>query len=286
MPRAPVGLQERFYAPRGWTWSALRVGDSGWRYGVASPPMVPRGSVLIVTGGDDPAEVWFETANDLIGKGYSVWVLQAHPTVAPNEALGVMTGQVIRPRAGQPLVVIADGFGANVALDALGKGAGPVDAIILQRPGKSIADRVRWLTPEQAQTVAAWAGKLRLEGLRVPALEAKVSTLPDADPNRAALAAVWLRSDPALRSVPVTWGWINGYDQTVSRLTSPVANRSRTPVIMADESGALVGLCARTVGCQDDPSIGRAGQMQRDEIRVRWLARIVGLLERYRTARP
>ena len=286
MPRAPVGLQERFYAPRGWTWSTLKVGDDAWRYGVSSPPIVPRGSVLILAGEDDPAEVWFETVNDLIGMGYAVWVLQGHPTAAPSEALNIMARQVIRPRAGQPLVVIADGMGANVALDALAKGAEPVDAIILQRPAVRTADRVRWLRPEQAQTVAGWAVKLRLGGLHAPEFEEPLASRADFDPKRAALTAAWLRSDPALRSRPMTWGRVEGYDRTVSRLKTPVTNPPRTPVIMADADGTLAALCARVAGCLDDPTIGRAGQMQRDAVRVGWLARVVSLLERYRTPGP
>ena len=65
LPHAPGSLSPRFYAPPGWAWGRIVLADrTELRYGVASPPVVPRGSVLVLPDRDEPAEVWFETEND------------------------------------------------------------------------------------------------------------------------------------------------------------------------------------------------------------------------------
>ena len=130
----PVGLATRFYPPQGWTWGRVAVeGGPSLRYGVASPVVAPKAQVLILPDQGEPAEAWFETAHALLSRRYGVWVVdwsglgvansrfwttaRGHGSadlVAP--AVEVMASQVIR--AGQPLIVLASGSGAEPALRA------------------------------------------------------------------------------------------------------------------------------------------------------------------------
>jgi lysophospholipase len=68
--RTPPSLAGRFYPPEGWAWGLVKPGAyPEQRYGVGSPPVVPRADVLIVPGFGESAETWFETAGDLIARG-------------------------------------------------------------------------------------------------------------------------------------------------------------------------------------------------------------------------
>ncbi|PTT74835.1 alpha/beta hydrolase, partial [Pseudomonas sp. HMWF010] len=75
--RTPPSIARRFYAPDNWAWGYVRVGDGPvQRYGVSSPPVGPRATVLILTGYGETAEKWFETVRHLNGAGFTVWVLE------------------------------------------------------------------------------------------------------------------------------------------------------------------------------------------------------------------
>src|SRR3569832_916048 len=68
--RIPPGLEHRFYPPQGWTWGLLKIGTAPpVRYGVAAPASTARSQVLILPGYGEPAEAWFEIANELIAHG-------------------------------------------------------------------------------------------------------------------------------------------------------------------------------------------------------------------------
>ncbi|HVK42039.1 MAG TPA: alpha/beta hydrolase, partial [Phenylobacterium sp.] len=70
--RTPASLAPRFYPPEGWAWGYVGTGEKPvQRYGVASTRRVPVANVVIVPGYGETAEVWFETASDLIGRGYT-----------------------------------------------------------------------------------------------------------------------------------------------------------------------------------------------------------------------
>ena len=164
MPRAPVGLQDRFYAPRGWTWSTLKVGSEAWRYGVASPPMVPKGSVLILSGGEEPAEVWFETTNDLIARGYTVWLLKVGTSgqgALDPDGLQTMIRSIIRPKRSDHFVIVGDGLGSTLALETLaGTAINGLRSAVLASPVLASPRIDLNTTTDQVQTASLWAHRL------------------------------------------------------------------------------------------------------------------------------
>ncbi len=295
MPNAPSGLSELFYAPRGWTWGSLKIGESKpIRYGVASPPTTPRGSVLILSDRSEPAEVWFETANDLMAKGYAVWVLEASSVEALDPGKGVLSSMIrdiVRPRAGQALVLVGDGLGATAAMRALTEGGVPgVSAVMLQRPELKIAGINAPISADQAETVAEWAEKLHLGALVLPGdgqlgMPGEAARSPD--PKRTALAAAWRRSDPALRLKGATWGWLWAYDSAAHRARAPtLLARIKTPVIMAAPDDTLAAVCAEISTCLPRSDFGAAPHLETDVARNAWMTELTRQLERYRTARP
>jgi lysophospholipase len=293
LPHAPGSLSPRFYAPPGWTWGHVGLTDhSELRYGVASPPVVPRGAVLILPDRDEPAEVWFETANDLLARGYTVWLLESAGRGAgaldpANGALRQMIGGVIRPR-GQPLVLIGQGLGSTLALRAIGETPAPgVTGAVIASPTLDLASMEGAASPEQLETAAQWATRLRagwtpLPGDGRPRLGGAVPV--GLDPKRAGLAATWRRSDPSLRPRRTTLGWVWGYDQAIrlARAASPYAG-VHIPVVMPATAGDALAAraCQRLPTCTLWPVPTSAPHLARDEMRSLWLQRIAVLLNQY-----
>ncbi len=299
LPHAPAALTPRFYAPPGWTTSTLRLSDgTALRYGVASPTVVPHGHVLILPDRNEPAEVWFETANDLLARGYTVWVLEAATgkgigALDPARgALAHMITDVIRPHD-QPLLLAAQGLGATIALHTLseGRSAGVTGAMLasptLDLAGVDPTGPFGGVQPEQLAMAAEWAARLRsgwiaLPGDGQPRLTHVASI--GLDPRRAGLAATWRRSDPALKPHRITLGWVWGYDQVIRGARTPRAATGGPPMVMA----ATVGDDLSTRACAQAPTCTlwavptSAPHLARDEMRKAWLDKLLALDTRQR----
>jgi lysophospholipase len=290
LPHAPASLAPRFYPPQGWAWGRIVLPDrTELRYGVASPPVIPRGSVLVLPDRGEPAEVWFETANDLLARGYTIWVLEGagRGSGALDPARGAlqqMIGAVIRPK-GAPLVLVGQGLGATLALRALGEGRAPgVTAAVIASPTLGLAAADMPLSPEQLETAAEWATRARagwipLPGDGQPRLGGAAPL--GLDPERAQLAAAWRRSDPSLKLRRTTLGWVWDYDQSIrsARAPSPYSG-AKVPVVMAalaaDDLAARA--CRRLATCTLWAVPASAPHLARDELRGLWLDRIAALM--------
>lgn len=295
LPHAPASLSPRFYAPRGWAWGSLTLADgTALRYGVASPPVVPHGQVLLLPDRNEPAEVWFETANALLDQGYTVWALEgaggrrAGGLDPSNSALQTMIGGVIRPH-GQPLVIAAQGLGATLALRALGEGKAPsVSGAVLASPRLELAGADLPATPEQVETAAEWASRLRMGWIPLPGdgqPRLGRTLMVGLDAKRAGLAGAWRRSDPSLKPRSTTLGWVWGYDQAIrlARAPSPYAGVT-APVVMAAMAGDELSAraCGRLPTCTLWAVPTTAPHLAPDAVRTLWLEKVVGLLERGR----
>lgn len=133
--RIPAGLSPQYYPPGGFVWGAYRAGSlPEARYGVASPPNNPKAQVLILADADYPAEVYFELMQQLLDKGYGVWLLEAPGQggsghyLLQNQSIfltsyhdGQLTARdfitgIIKPSADKPVFVIGTGYSALTAL--------------------------------------------------------------------------------------------------------------------------------------------------------------------------
>lgn len=292
LPHAPTSLTPRFYAPPGWAWGRLTLADGQVvRYGVSSPPVVPRGSVLILPDRDEPAEVWFETANDLLSRGLTVWVLESAAGRGPGAldagkgAISRMVEAVIRAKPDKPLVLVAHGLGATLALRAIGQGQAPgVNGAVLSSPALELARIDADLSPETVESAAEWLSRARAGWIALPGDGQPRLLLRPAsglDPKRAGLAATWRRSDPALKLKTTTFGWVWGYDQGIlaARAAEPVG-RPSIPVTMAAEAADLRArdACARLSTCTLWAAPTTAPHLARNEVRTLWLNRISDLI--------
>ena len=115
--RNPGNLANDAYPPRGWTWSPIPSAAPTRRYGVASPPRVPRAEVLILPE-RGPGEVWFPVVNALNARGYTVWLADPQPAPLRASAARRMVQEVVRGGSSGRLMVLGEGRGAVSALTA------------------------------------------------------------------------------------------------------------------------------------------------------------------------
>jgi len=270
-PRIPPELGTRHFPPPGWTWGWLPASDAPVvRYGVGTPLRASRGAVLILPGFVEPAEVWFETASELIGEGYTVWLLdlagqggsgrwsaprdRAHlPSMAVNvSALATTVDEVIRPSQAEPLLLIGSDLGAQVAVLGLSQGLTGVDGLILSAP--SLSDMPPGL---RERPPPLWTARLASRaglGGRYAFGQGGWSAGASRDApvgSRAATPQAWMRANPELRTGGVTWGWLNAYTDAVRLVRSPqTLGRIGVSVLMLDGGTSEArAVCDRLADC-------------------------------------
>lgn len=267
--RVPPALSARFHPPEGWAWGLVRTGSApAQRYGVTAPPRVPRAAVVVVPRHGEPAEVWFETAADLIDRGFTVWALDRSTAgFAPDAAnLRALAGRVIRPPPETPLVILAHADGAVPALRALQTGL-KADAAILVSP--DIAER-------EPTPAAGWLARLPTPR------KAWSRDLPDdralgltSDPWRGAVRMAWQTANPDLRATEPDLAWREAH-RAASRNVEAEAGNLRTPLLMLNPDAASAALCARLPDCgtRTIPEAGAALHLETDRRRNLLLAEI------------
>jgi lysophospholipase len=307
--RTPPSLDVRFQPPPGWAWGYVKVGeDLVQRYGVSAPSNAPRGQILILPGYGESAEGWFETARDLNGRGYTVWILErqgqggseraspwrdlGHVTsFAPDvTATKAMVKAVIRPNGGvngrDPFVILGHGDGGLVALRALEEGL-QADTVILSSPNFVVAD------PPRAKTelirIARWARGLKLGFVRYPGQSGWKRDAADGvaaklthDRARGTVQQAWELANPDLRMGSPSLAWYAAFYDAVDAVGGDL-KRVDTPILMLDAGQDVKALpqpqstvCAALPRCREARYLTarHALHLETDSIRTPWLEAI------------
>lgn len=284
--RTPASLAPRFYPPEGWAWGYVGVGEKPvQRYGVASTRRVPIANVVIVPGYGETAEVWFETASDLIDRGYTVWILDragqggseryttprdlGHaPTFDSDVAvLRELVRVVVRPSPETPLVLLTQTDGAVVALLAIRSGL-KADGAIASSPRLADAPPARLLGPVRRPDAPppGWEGWSR---------EAPDDAERTHDAWRGQVGKAWMTANPDLRLAGPSLGWTKGY-VAASRALESAAPQVRTPVLMLNPDAGTAALCASLPACSSlsFPGARSSLHLETDQWRDPWLAAV------------
>jgi lysophospholipase len=307
--RTPPSIAPRFYAPDGWTWGFVRVGDgSVQRYGVSATAVGPRATILILPGYSEPAEKWFETVRRLNNDGYTVWVLERQgqggserltpwrdlghvdsfdPDVAAVRALVKV---IIRPKGDTPLVVLGHSAGGLVALRSVETGL-PTDGLILSSPALELANLPR--SRDEVANISRWARRLKLGWLRTPGQAGWRRDGPDgvaagvtSDKARGAVQQAWLTANPDLRMGAPSLGWLAAFFDA-SEHAQADAQRVNAPVLMLNarkDSYVLTGPQTKTCKAMRDcrevrfPMGRHELHMESDVVRDAWLAQMEGFI--------
>ncbi|CAN7352249.1 alpha/beta hydrolase [Phenylobacterium sp. LjRoot164] len=291
--RTPGSLAPRFYPPEGWAWGYIGIGDQPLqRYGVASTRRVPVATVVIVPGYGETAEVWFETASDLIEHGCTVWILDRAgqggsgryvlprdlgfaPSFDPEvAALRELVRVVVRPPPETPLVLLTQADGAVVALSAVRSGL-KVDGVIASSP--QIAD-----PPEKALLGPVRRASSPPAGWKPWSRETANDTSAGRthDAWRGDVGHAWMTANPDLRLTGPSLGWTNAFE-TASRVLESGARQVRTPVLMINPGRRADAFCRQLAECRTSTLAGAhsALHLEADRWRRPWLDAVGGFID-------
>jgi len=315
--RTPPSVARRFYAPDNWAWGYVRVGDGlVQRYGVSSPPVGPRATVLILTGYGETAEKWFETVRHLNGAGFTVWVLERQgqggseratpwrdlvharsfdPDVA---AIRAMVRVVIRPGGQTPMVVLGHDQGGLAAMLALEDGL-PVDGLILSSPALQMRSLPR--SPDETRRLGLWANRLGLGWMKWPGEPGWIREVPattlaqrTADRQRGSVQQAWMLANPDLRTGSPSLGWRSAFFEAAERARKDT-RRIRLPVLVltggADSRASTMAqdqLCQAITNCRQVrfPTGRQDLHMETDAVRSPWLTEIERFTHRPEASGP
>ena len=297
--RIPPALSPRFWAPEGWAWGLLKIGDApAQRYGVSSTPITPQAQILILSGYGESAEVWFETARDLNARGYSVWVLEragqggseryalprdlGHAPSFNDDIRAVKTLARMMEAAspGTPIIILGHSVGGLVAVAAAEQGA-PVEGLILSAPafaGKDLVDssKASLVKVGMGRLPAAWGAGWNRNG---PDGRGEGLT---GDIWRGGVQKAWQTANPDLRMGGPSLGWLSAFRQT-SRAIEPGLARLETPTVLLSggldrnaDAAEQARVCKIMAHC--DLATFKAGHhalhLESDAVRAPWLAAV------------
>ncbi len=303
--RAPPSVAPRFYPPEGWAWGLVKVGDApAQRYGVSTPPVAPKATVLILSGYDDPAEAWFETVTDLNRRGYAVWLLERagqggserlssqrdlghalsfDPDVATVRA---MLRTVIRPKGETPVILLGHSLGGLVALRAVQSGI-PADGLILSAPSVEIAGLPR--PRGEVANAARWARRLGLGALRAPGQggwrrDGRSGALGQLthDPIRGGMRRAWAEANPDLRMGGPSVGWLAAFYDASDAAQAGAAGTKTPSLLLTAGADSLTDVAAAQRVCRAMPActpvpVARAWHdlpRETDSLRNVWLSEV------------
>lgn len=292
--QVPPSVTPRFYPPEGWAWGFVGVGEAPvQRYGVASTSRVPVAQVVIVPGYGETAEMWFETASNLIARGYTVWILDragqggSERYVAPRDlgfvpsfdadvaGLRALVRVVIRPAPDMPLFILAHDDGAVVALNAVRSGLG-VDGLVASSPRlaqPSAAKRLLGVVRSADAPPAGWKPWSR-------EMADDRATGRTHDLWRGRIGQAWRTANPDLRMAGPSLGWTKAFE-AASRLAQTSAAQTRADVLMLapDQPAAL--LCQKLADCRAEaiPGARPALHLEADAWRAPWLKAVGGFID-------
>lgn len=246
--RIPPALSPRFWAPEGWGWGLLKIGDApAQRYGVSSTLITPQAQVLILSGYGESAETWFETARDLNARGYSVWVLEragqggSQRYALPRDlghapsfrddvrAVKTLARMMESGSPGTPIIILGHSVGGLVAVAAVEQGA-PAQGLILSAPDFASKDLI---DSSKAGLVKVGLGRLPAawgSGWKRNGPDARGEGLTG-DRWRGAVQKAWQTANPDLRMGGPSLGWL-GAVRATSKAVEPGLAELETPTLI------------------------------------------------------
>lgn len=286
-----ASIPHRFHPPEGWAWGV--VGEApGQRYGVGSTSRVPQAIVIIVPGYGEPAEVWFETASELIDAGHTVWILDragqggSGRYVSPHDlgfipsfdvetkGLREFVRATVKPRSDDVVIAISHADGVAVVLGAVGDGL-ELDGLLASSAELARApDRLRLTAPRQSNAPPFGWRKWEQDG---PDDRAMGRTH---DPVRGALRQAWMSAQPELRLAGPSVGWTRAFE-AASRSLAATPGRLRTPVLMINPNHPASEFCKAAGSCSEIeiPGGRSALHLESDKWRSPWLEAVNGFTD-------
>ncbi|MES2034646.1 MAG: alpha/beta hydrolase [Pseudomonadota bacterium] len=294
--RIPPALGPRFWAPEGWAWGLIGVGDAPvQRYGVSSSAITPRASILILSGYGESAEVWFETARALNAEGFNVWVLEragqggSERYVSPRDlghaptfdgdiaATRALTRMIVADAPDRPLVILGHSVGGLIAAAAVERGL-PVDGLILSAPSLGSAAATDW------RDWPATVGLGRIPASLGGGWRRGSTSLRPGGASRDVVQMAWQIANPDLRMGGQTLGWKSAFRTTGAVVRRDLSHIEPPALILIAErdhnAASLRRACGAMARCTSLLLSGgrHALHLDADPVRDPWLAAVTAFL--------
>jgi lysophospholipase len=250
--RPPPAISRADWPPIGWAWGLIQAtaGTPAQRYGVAAAATIPRAQVLVLPGYGDFAETHYRQLQAFVAQYYVSWALDgagqggSGRSVSPRDlghvdsfdpdqaAVRALIQRTIHPSPGAPLVLIAEGTAAPVALRTLQHDPSGVSGVILVRPALRSPSGID-------PRVSDWASRLRMGFIRAPggfgwSHDAKALDVSTDEGRRQA----WQVANPDLRMGDPSLGWLSAFDDLIAATKAGGPSRAAVPVLILSPRGA------------------------------------------------
>lgn len=314
-------LDPRFLQPQGWEWGSFTNAEGARiRYGHARPSGEVRGTVVLLTGFNEFAEKYFETARDLLARGFAVWEMDwrgqggsdryyANPQKIGSVGLRAdaadlhqFVTEIVEPAAAGPLIAVTHSSGGQIILPLLRDHPEMFAAAVLSAPMLEIetGSVPPWLARLLARVATgAGFGHLYIPGAGDWSSESGGNyrgRKTSHDAVRVGLRHQWLAARPDLRTGGATFAWLDAAFRSVAETQSETYLRAiRTPVLIGSpkqddyvEPAAHRRACKILPACEiiDFPEARHELFMETDRIRDRWFDAIDAFLARHLKAAP
>lgn len=309
-----------FREPDGFQWGHFKNPEGAdIRYGHAAPEGEPKGRMVILPGLRESVEKYFEVVNEMVGKGFEVWVmdwrgqggseryLADNPQKAHHEGydeqietLHAFT-QNILPKSDKPLFMVGHSMGAHIGMRYLKEHEGVFDSALLSSPMIDIvtAGLPKPLARQMAKFAKAgnYLEKYIPGGSDYKGREAFEGNNKTTDPVRFEAANDVIDNNPALKIGEPTYGWIYHTFISIDVLNDEAYLKAiKTPILMeVSDNDKIVERAAQDRALKFLPNAQKVDisgakheiWMEQDKFRDIWVAKVDEFLaERLKIAAP
>jgi len=307
-------LESRFLPPPGWREGTFTNTEGRTvRFGIVMPANA-RGIVVGIEGLSEFAEKYFETAHDMIARGFGFCIMdwqgqgRSHRHLEEREKRHLesfeddlqdfhqfITDHVIKTAAGKPLVMLAHSMGGHLGLLYLAAHPRTFSCAAFSAPMVGI-NAIRNMPRFVVAGITALAVRFNPSAY-VPGGRAwypdkdfvHSATFLSSDPARNKLQNTWLEHDPELRVGDVTWTWLADAALSCHRLqTAQIMKDITVPCLFGiGQNDRIIDNNAIKALAVDAPNariIELEGSlheilMERDQIRRRFLEQFDALIK-------
>jgi lysophospholipase len=307
-------LTASFQAPPGFGWGHFNdVNGARIRFGHAKAPGTARGIAVIVTGFREPAEKYFEVANEMLAQNLDVWVMdwrgqggsarylddlpmRMHSTGfnAQIDALHFFMRNIVRPE--RPAALLAHSMGGHIGLRYVAEHPGVFSCVAISALMANIvtAPTPRWVARFISRLmVLAGRGAGYIFGGHDWTADHDVfdNNRLTSDPARHAVQTALYTDNPLLQAGAATFGWLDAAFRSIAILNGEsylgsiatpvlmgIAGADRVVDIPAQERVARLLPQARVVHI---PAARHEIWMERDDLRIVWKDAVVEFLNAY-----
>lgn len=306
--------QSRFQAPDGWRWGYMLNADGArLRYGWVDPPDHTRGVVIFNPSYASTAEQYFETARQLVGAGFAVWIidrrgqggsdrwpgtgLRAHLEGISREVRDLRQFSILAAEheAGRHMFLVGESLGGVIGLNLLHDDPSRFAAAAFSSPGVNFltGGTPRWLV----RPITGSACALGMRTAYAPGqhdwvfnpLAGGPSDPAKDDPERALAAQAFMQLHPTQSEGGPTNGFVCSlFEETDVQLKQGWGDEIKTPFLIGftpvdriADPDAIRSFCAAAKACRLEQFDGARHALfsDSDRTRAKWMATLITFLE-------